>query len=65
MKQLEFEFMQEYEEADKAREAARTIIDEEMDKLFKDNDHRFQEIMDYYRIPHITRNEIRTLCRWS
>jgi hypothetical protein len=65
MKQLEFEFMKDFEIVDEMKRLNDERIDEEMDKMFETNAKRFNEIMSFYRIPQITRDEIRLLCRWS
>lgn len=39
--------------------------DKEMDELFKSNTIRYHQIMEHYRVPMITRDEIKILCRWS
>jgi len=60
MRQLEFDFVSEIETPKE-----KIDTDAEMRELCERNSKEFHKIMDYYRIPMITRDEIRTLVRWS
>ena len=62
MIQLEFDFVSGLESKN---EFNRNKQDREQQEFERKNLLRFYEIMAHYRIPKITVDEIRTLCKWS